>query len=150
MKCATAGGWNKGKANGRKKSLSLLWLVTLTHSCCAQCQSIRHLGLLLMSTGNKSEEAGLYFTAWLTCWSRHRSACRCIRPKLTPPKLSFTHWGSRLRLLYLIYSLLDFFFSPFPAGRPFHSLSQMFLLFRLCLAHTPISCETQRVSITVS
>lgn len=85
MKCGTAGGWNKGKANGRKKSGSLLWLVTLTRSCCAQCQSIRHPGLLLMSTGNKSEEAGLYFAAWLTCRRRHRP-CPCTpTPSHTPP-----------------------------------------------------------------
>lgn len=107
MKRRTAGGWNEEKANGRKKSRSLLRLVTLTRSCCAQCQSIRHPGLLLMSTGNKSEETGLYFAAWLTCRSRHWPACPCIPPKLTPPELSFTRWeswplSSRLSRLFII------------------------------------------------
>lgn len=154
MKCGFAGGWNKGKANGRKKSQSLLWLVTLTRSCCAQCQSIRHPGLLLMSTGNKSEETGLYFAAWLTCRSRHWPACPCIPPKLTPPELSFTRWESwpLISVFPSISSIHYLAFSPFAAGLlcAFHYLSQMSLLFRRCLVCMPLSCGTQRVSITVT
>lgn len=82
------------EASGKKKNRSLLWWLTLTRSCCAQRQSIRHPALLLMSTGNKSEEAGLYFAAWLTCRSRHRPMCPCIPPRLTSPRLSFTRWES--------------------------------------------------------
>lgn len=94
----------KREANGRKKSRSLLWWVTLTRSCCAQRQSIRHPALLLMSTGNKSEEAGLYFAAWVTCRSRHRPMCPCIPPQLTSPRLSFTRWES-LPLFSLLLSI---------------------------------------------
>lgn len=155
MKCATAGGWNKGKANGRKRSRSLLWLVTLTRSCCAQRQSIRHLGLLLMSAGNKSEEAGLYFAAWLPCRSRHRPAypskTDTFRAQSHPLGIS----ASRLHVpIYLIYSLLDFF-SSFAAGPScaFHYLSQMFLLWRRCLVYMLWVAEHrgyQSLSLSVS
>ena len=76
----------------------------MTRSRCAQCQSIRHPALLLMSTGNKSEEAGLYFAAWVTCRSRHRPMCPCIPPQLTSPRLSFTRWES-LPLFCLLLSI---------------------------------------------
>lgn len=92
------------EASGKKKNRSLLWWLTLTCSCCAQRQSIRHPALLLMSTGNKSEEAGLYFAAWLTCRSRHRPMCPCIPPRLTSPRLSFTRWES-LPLFSLLLSI---------------------------------------------
>lgn len=81
----TVGGSNKREANGRKKSRPLLWLATLTCSCCAQRQSIRHSALLLMSFGNKSEEAELYFAAWVTCRSPNRPMCLCIPPTWHPP-----------------------------------------------------------------
>lgn len=87
-------GEKKGRRMERKKSRSLLWWVTLTRSRCAQCQSIRHPALLLMSIGNKSEEAGLYFAAWVTCRSRHKPMCPCTSSQLTSPKLSFTRWES--------------------------------------------------------
>lgn len=102
----TVGGWNESEVNGRKKSRSLLWLVTLTRSCCAQRQSIRHPALLLMSTGNKSDEAGLYFAAWVTCQSRHRPMCPCIPPQLTSPGLSFTCWESLPLVSLLLLSVI--------------------------------------------
>lgn len=106
----TVGGWNEREADGRKKRRSLLCLVTLTRSCCAQCQSIRHPALLLMSTGNKSEEARLYFAAWVTCRSRHGPMCPCIPRQLTSPGLSFTRWESFPPPFYLIYSLCGLFY----------------------------------------
>lgn len=96
----------KSEVNERKKSRSLLWWVTLTRSRCAQCQSIRHPALLLMSTGNKSEEAGLYFAAWVTCRSRHRPMCPCILPQLTSPRLSFTRWEC-VPIFSLLFSILS-------------------------------------------
>lgn len=130
----------KGKRMEGGKSRSLLWLVTLTRSCCAQRQSIRHPALLLMSTGNKSEEAGLYFAAWVTCRSRHRPMCPCIPPQLTSPRLSFTRWESLPHFSLLLLSIssihyadsLGFFSSssvPVPRVHLILYLSQTFLLF---------------------
>lgn len=133
-------GEKKGRRMERKKSRSLLWWVTLTRSRCAQCQSIRHPALLLMSIGNKSEEAGLYFAAWVTCRSRHKPMCPCTSSQLTSPKLSFTRWES-LPLFSLFSSIssihyadkLVFFFSlPVPCVRLILYLSPVFLLF-ICL-----------------
>lgn len=102
-----AGDWGKKRegSEGKEKSRSLLWWVTLTCSRCAQCQSIRHPALLLMSTGNKSEQARLYFAAWVTCWSRHEPMCPSLpSPQLTSPRLTFTRWES-LPLFSLFLSI---------------------------------------------
>lgn len=92
----------------------------MTCSRCAQCQSIRHPALLLMSTGNKSEEGQLYFAAWVTCRSR-----RWARVSLMCPRLSFTRWDSaplyspsHLFIMHIAFFLLlplpRVHFIPFP------------------------------------
>lgn len=154
-------GEKKGRRMERKKSRSLLWWVTLTRSRCAQCQSIRHPALLLMSIGNKSEEAGLYFAAWVTCRSRHKPMCPCTSSQLTSPKLSFTRWES-LPLFSLFSSissihyadkLFCFFLCQSPVFVWFFIYLRCFCCLsvcRECVYMRLISCETQRASITVT
>lgn len=148
------------EASGKKKNRSLLWWLTLTRSCCAQRQSIRHPALLLMSTGNKSEEAGLYFAAWLTCRSRHRPMCPCIPPRLTSPRLSFTRWES-LPLFSLLLSISSIHYAdslfPPPSSLPVPRVYLILYLSFCCLSvwrvtvyMRLISRETQRASITVT
>lgn len=92
----------------------------------------------------------------LTDLSESSLACRFLYPSQTDTSGTQFHplgiLASRLCLpVYLIYSLLVFLF-PFAPGPlcAFHYLSRMFRLFRRCLVCMPISCGTQRVSITVT
>lgn len=89
-----------------------------------------------MSAGNKSEEAGLYFAAWVTCLNRHEPVCPCIPPQLTSPRLRFTRWESLPLVSISPYSLCRsvFFFLSMPDLRVYliPYLSPMLLLF-ICL-----------------
>lgn len=146
--------WLGKKWKWMKKNRSLLWWVTLTQSRCSQRQSIRHPALLLMNAGNKSEEAGLYFAAWVTCLSRHEPMCPCIPPQLTSPRHSFTRWESLPLLSISPYSLCRSFFL-------FQScvFIWFFIYLERCCCSSVcrtsvymrlISCETQRASISVT